>query len=273
MNAFKPIRTRFLHAVVALAALAGASAMLAQSVASAAPHGPMAGGPLMEAIEQLDLSDAQRKELRAIFKSHRDQAKAEREQAAEGRKAFAALDPDSPRYAAQVEELANEAAQKIRVRIPGLAEVHAEVRAVLTEAQRQQAIERIRSVDLQKLSEARSGHLLAMFEDLDLSDEQWLALRGIRARREAGAGGDREQMQERIARFLSLDPAAADYQAKLAALSEEFAEAAKRHVHAFAQVQKEVYAVLTPSQRSELIAKMETFDPRDHFRKMRGARS
>lgn len=256
----------------AAAAAIAATALVTQISASAAP-GPMAGRPLMEAMQELDLSDEQSKALRSIFKTHRSQIKAERAQAGQGRRAFAELDPDSPRHAAQVEELASKAADRTRARIPELAKLHSEVRAVLTETQRQQVIEKLRSVDVERLGQGHSGPMLAMFEDLELSDEQWLSLRAIRAQKQAEGVDERLAMQARLTRFVSLDPASATYASEIAALTDEFAEAAKRHVQTFAAVQAEVYAVLTPSQRSELIANMDSFEPREHFRKMRESKS
>lgn len=246
--------------IVSLLLAAGTVAAVAtQASPMHGPGGP-GGHPLMAAIEQLDLSDSQRSQVRKILMSHRDQAKAEHEKVHAQLVRFSELDPDSPRYAGDVAAIADQASAGARAHLAQAAAVQKEVYAVLTAEQRSKLPQLVADADPKRLPGMADARIMALFDDLDLSDEQWLAVHKIQKSHRDEAVADAQKMQQQMASFLSLDPTAKDYAARLAVVSDTFAAGAAAHVQKIAAVQKQVYAVLTPDQRQKFAAQLREMD-------------
>lgn len=132
-------------AALALTAVFSAAAVHADPAvaptAAAAPgwhHGHHS--PLLGALRQLDLSDAQKASIRQIFESHRASAKAEYAGYRAQHRAFAALDPAAPDYQQQVNGYSDQAAAAARQRTQEQAQLKSAVIAVLTPEQKAQLL-------------------------------------------------------------------------------------------------------------------------------------
>ncbi|HVT35327.1 MAG TPA: Spy/CpxP family protein refolding chaperone [Nevskiaceae bacterium] len=97
------------------------------------------------------------------------------------------------------------------------------------------------------------GHhqmMVAALDQLDLSDSQWLQIHKImQAQREERHAQDHHAL---MAAFESLNPDSPDYAAQVQAAQDQAAAAAREHVAHAADVKKQIYAVLTPEQKSKL---------------------
>ena len=135
-------------AVLALTAAVSTTAAQAQTTtpapaATAAPAWPHHGyghghSPFMGALKQLDLSDTQKASIHQIFETQHATAKAEHAGFRQQQLAFASLDPAASDYQQQVNSYADQAAAKARQRTQDMAQLKAQVIAVLTPAQKTQ---------------------------------------------------------------------------------------------------------------------------------------
>lgn len=240
----------------------------ASTIALTAQALPMeAGGarPVFMALQQLDLTDAQRSEIRRVLLSHRGEVAGRREAARAVLTQFVSLDPGAPRYEAQLQELTDTVAQRTESRILRLGGLQQEVLRILTPAQRQQLPQMIRSANIDRYSSGGAGRIIALADQLELADDQVVALRDIRQQAQAEAGGRREHLRDQLVRLVSLDPDAADYDARVQALAAEFRESAAGGALRAAGIQRQIFAVLRPEQRSKLLTLVETSD----FRSLR----
>lgn len=132
-----------------LLGLALATAMAVSTLAIAAPsghgeaghrghHGDRHGQMMM--LHKLDLSDAQRARIKQIISSNREQNKAPRQALQKQRRAFEAMTPDQAGYQAAAAGLAQAAGQEAQARVQQMAHLRAQIYAVLTPAQRAQAV-------------------------------------------------------------------------------------------------------------------------------------
>lgn len=234
------------------------------SVAAASQVAPalVSDRPVMAALYELNLSDTQRSSIREIVLSHRDDAQAERSKARDTINRFVAMDPEAPRYAAQVDELAQTVKTNTEQRVVKLAGLQRQVYGVLTADQRAKLPQLVQQADLQRHADAFNGRLSAAFDKLDLSDDQWLALHKIQQSQKSQNTAEREKMRTLWAQFAALDPGAAGYDAKVQSMAGQFANAAAAKTHELSDVQRQVYAVLTPAQRSQLISMVQNYKPR-----------
>lgn len=236
-----------------------AAAVAASAVALTAQASPMLRGdrPVFAAMQSLGLTDAQRAEIRRIAMAQRGTMKGQREEMRALVQRFVRLDPDAARYAEEVDEIAAAVSAATQARILRAAAVQREVLRVLTPEQRARLPALVRSADLERFAAQGRGRMLGMIEALDLSDEQFLALRHIRQAQRDQAPERRALLRGHVVELVSLDPEAADYDARAQALAKTFAAyAAQQAVH-WAGLQREVYAVLTPEQRTALISRIE----------------
>lgn len=261
MNTQTPKFAGFRKTLIAASlALVGIAAVAATLPAVAGPH---RGGPFAEQMAELNLSDAQRSEIRKIMMSQRDSMKGEREALRNQLIAFAELDPQAPQYADSVEGFADQAEARARELAPALLDLQAKLRAVLTPEQRAMVQTKVADADIEDRMKGRNP-MFGMMESLQLSDQQWLDLRHIQqAQREASAE-QRAAAQQKLASFIALDPAAPDYATRSAELTEAFVQNMRLRVLTASQLQGQVYAVLTPEQRVALVAELKDFKPRQH---------
>ncbi|MES2488238.1 MAG: Spy/CpxP family protein refolding chaperone [Pseudomonadota bacterium] len=116
-----------------------AAGLIASTAVLAHDHGPRGhhgrGGPVA-GLKQLDLSDAQRDQVRKIMQDHRKASEPLREEQKALHKSFATLNPGSADYAKQVASLQDQSAKVARDRVKDIANLKGQVYAVLTDAQR-----------------------------------------------------------------------------------------------------------------------------------------
>jgi len=229
------------------------------SVATASQVAPAfaAGRPVLSALRSLDLSDTQRSAIREIVLERRSGANAEREKAVASVERFMALDPNSARYSQDVKALSSAIQQNTQDRVVKLGELQREIYGVLTPAQRQQVPQLIANARLDRAGDAINGRVMRALDQLSLSDEQWISLRHIREAHKAQAQSEREAMRQEWIAFASLDPGTAAYDRQVAAMASTFGQRAAARTQEAASLQKQVYAVLTPEQRSQLISMVD----------------
>lgn len=128
--------------------LALASALaIGSTVAIAAPFGGQGhghgrhghGDRQMKMMHKLNLTDAQKTSIKQIISSHREQNKAARQALRQQRQAFEAMTPGSAGYQAAAASLAQASGQATQTRIQEMANIRAQVYALLTPSQRAQA--------------------------------------------------------------------------------------------------------------------------------------
>lgn len=136
---------------ITLLGLAMASALACGSVAVAAGpaggshgwhghhghHGQRGHGPMMM-LGKLDLSDAQRAQIKQIVANSRNQDRPARKALHEQRKAFRAMTPDAAGYQSAAASLARAEGQATQERVQRMANLRAQIYGVLTPAQRSQ---------------------------------------------------------------------------------------------------------------------------------------
>lgn len=128
-----------------LLGLALASALaIGTTVAIAAPgggHGHGRGGhdhgQMM--MHKLNLTDAQKASVKQIISSHREQNKGARQALRQQRQAFEAMTPGQAGYQAAAASLAQASGQATQARVQEMANVKAQIYALLTPAQQAQA--------------------------------------------------------------------------------------------------------------------------------------
>lgn len=129
-----------------LLGLALASALaIGTTVAMAAPggghghgHGRQGHGQMMM-LHKLNLTDAQKASIKQIVSSNRSQNKPAREALRQQRQAFEAMTPGQAGYQAAAASLAQASGQATQARVQQMANVKAQIYALLTPAQQAQA--------------------------------------------------------------------------------------------------------------------------------------
>lgn len=106
-------------------------------------HGPHRGGPFMHELRDLDLSDAQREQIRGFFKTQREQDKTDRKAQFELHRSFELATPGTAQYQTLTVQLADAEATEARNRVQQMASLRTQVYGVLTPAQRTQLAEEL----------------------------------------------------------------------------------------------------------------------------------
>jgi Spy/CpxP family protein refolding chaperone len=226
---------------------------IAAAFAEPPPDKSLGERPILTILSALGLSDAQRGELRRVFAEHRRDAQ-EMRGALRARVAdFAALDPGSERYAADLQSFGDHAADSARSRTYRLAAVQREVFAILTAPQREKLIGMVRDAQFHALASEDVERLMSTFDQLQLSASQRERLRAAMQAHQQSGHEDHARRQAHILAFLTLDPGADAYPTQVRQLAETFAEDARRNTYRLADLQREVFAVLTAEQRAQLV--------------------
>lgn len=97
-------------------------------------HGP--GGPYLHELRDLDLSEAQRTQIKGFFDAGRDQASAGREAMRELHHRYDLAIPGSKEFTTLTTKLADAEASEARERVQKMAELRTQVYGVLTAEQR-----------------------------------------------------------------------------------------------------------------------------------------
>lgn len=124
--------------------LALASTLAIGTVATAAPagaggwHGHRGGHGQMMMLGKLNLSDAQRASIKQILSSSREQNKPSRQALRQQRAAFEAMPPNAVGFQAAAASLAQAEGQATQQRVIQMANLRAQIYAVLTPAQQAQ---------------------------------------------------------------------------------------------------------------------------------------
>jgi len=101
-------------------------------------HGPGRGGPYLHELRELDLSDAQRTQIKGFFEAGREQGQASREAQRELHRSYDLAVPGSSEFRTLTAKLADAEAAEARERVLKTAELRSQVYGVLTPAQRTQ---------------------------------------------------------------------------------------------------------------------------------------
>ena len=240
-----------------IAAAIAAAGVLSVATASQVAPTLASGRPVLSALRSLDLSDTQRSAIRDIVKERRGSANAEREKAVASVERFMALDPNAAGYTQDVSALSATIQQTTQARVMKLGELQRDIYAVLTPAQRQQVPQLIANAQLDRAGDALNGRVMRALDQLALTDEQWISLRHIREAHKAQAQSEREAARKEWMAFAALDPSAATYDRQVASMASSFGQRAAAKTLEAAALQKQVYAVLTPEQRSQLITTVD----------------
>jgi Spy/CpxP family protein refolding chaperone len=271
---------------VFLATILGTTLALASAVASAAPaSGPLSAlnalsssstdtattsdHPLIAGLRQLKLSDDQISSIRKIFSAHRDEIRAARTNAHEKLENFVALDPQAADYAATITQLASVAQNKVVERMQHAADIQTQIYSILTAEQKAQLPTIAESVMQKHFAKKQDGSKMNKLGDvLSLSDTQRTQVKDILDRYAGQTHAMRDEMHSRVQRFIGLDPTSASYKSDIAGLTTEFSQSAHDRVQTMANLQTDLYAVLTPEQRTKLI-ELSKKDPRELMQQMR----
>ena len=101
-------------------------------------------------------------------------------------------------------------------------------------------------------------HMLSHMQDaLDLTDAQSETLENLLETHKSDRSGIHADRREMMSRALQLDPSAGNYDSEVARLADEVGEMARQRALSMAEIQKSVYAVLTPGQQDELRQMLE----------------
>jgi Spy/CpxP family protein refolding chaperone len=111
-------------------------------------HGPGPGGPFMRELRDLDLSDAQKSQIRGFFGAVRDEARTSRDAMRELHRSYDQAVPGTPAFRTLTAQLADAEAAQARERVQKMADIRTQVYGVLTPDQRKQL-----AVELAKLPE------------------------------------------------------------------------------------------------------------------------
>jgi RNA polymerase-binding transcription factor DksA len=230
--------------------------------------GPPMRPPFIDALRQLNLSDAQRRAIRKVVIDHRGAFRGQRGRLHGGIERFIALDPQSADYSSEVQGFADDAATAVQKHFPALADMQAQIYEVLRADQRAQLGGLIRNArrpdvpsgpqgDEGAVEDGRGGMqqwMMPMIDELEPSDEQQARIRQILLQQRAQMQADGEAMREHLAQFASLPPDVADRPARLDALQKMFSEDARQRVLQMADTRARIDAELNEAQRQQLAA-------------------
>jgi protein CpxP len=99
-------------------------------------HGPGPGGPYMHELRDLDLSDAQRTQIKGFFDAGREQGKASRDAMRDLHRSYDLAVPGSKEFSTLTTKLADAESVEARERVQKMAELRTQVYGVLTPDQR-----------------------------------------------------------------------------------------------------------------------------------------
>lgn len=99
-------------------------------------HGPGPGGHYMHELRDLDLSDAQRTQIKGFFEAGREQGKASRDAMFQLHRSYDLAVPGSKEFSTLTTRLADAEANEARNRVQKMAELRTQVYGVLTPEQR-----------------------------------------------------------------------------------------------------------------------------------------
>ncbi|MDB5971691.1 MAG: hypothetical protein JWQ90_4141 [Hydrocarboniphaga sp.] len=99
-------------------------------------HGPGPGGPYLHELQDLNLSDAQRAQIKGFFDAGREQGKASREAMHDLHRSYDLAVPGSNEFRSLTAKLADAEAAEARERVQKFAEIRTQVYGVLTADQR-----------------------------------------------------------------------------------------------------------------------------------------
>ncbi len=102
------------------------------------PHGGPHGGPFMHELRDLDLSDAQREQIKGFFDARREQNKASFKAARDLHRSFELATPGTAEYRTLTAQMADASAAEARERTLEMAELRTQIYGVLTDAQRKE---------------------------------------------------------------------------------------------------------------------------------------
>jgi uncharacterized protein (DUF3084 family) len=119
--------------LLALALLASAGAQT-----DGAPGAPVRHSPMLAALQQVGLSDAQKQAVRQIMQSHNEEMRNLFESQHALRESLAKADPRSADYTAQIGDIAQQAAALAAQHIQLLAQLKSEIYGTLTDTQKTQ---------------------------------------------------------------------------------------------------------------------------------------
>lgn len=100
--------------------------------------GPHRGGPFLHELRDLDLSEAQRTQIRGLFEARRDAGRVSLDALRDLHRRFDLAIPGSAAYGTLTTQLADAESAAVRDRVQAAAELRTQVYALLTPAQRQQ---------------------------------------------------------------------------------------------------------------------------------------
>ncbi len=143
-----PIRTSFIAAAVAAATLSGTIAL--------AQEGPPAEQRMQRVLDQLDLSDAQRTQLRTLVDSHRTATEKLREQVRTARQTLDNARPGDANYDAVTAEARRSLEAARAQRREQQEQLRAQTDAILTPEQRSR-MQEFRAEQRQRMGERRRG--------------------------------------------------------------------------------------------------------------------
>lgn len=109
-----------------------------------------------------------------------------------------------------------------------------------------------------------AGHMMRMFKGLDLSDDQRLQIDSILDANKADGHALRQRSKALREQMAELDPMAADYSTETQMLANQAAELKREQVLHGGELRRQIAAVLTEEQRTELKTRMEA--KRERFR-------
>lgn len=99
-------------------------------------HGPGPGGLYMHELRDLDLTEAQRTQIKGFFGAGREQGKASREAMLQLHRSYDLAVPGSKEFSTLTSQLADAEASEARERVQKMAELRTQVYGVLTPDQR-----------------------------------------------------------------------------------------------------------------------------------------
>jgi Spy/CpxP family protein refolding chaperone len=129
---------RLIASTSLIAGLALSAAAFADRGPGPDGHGPGPGGPFMHEVRELDLSEAQRTQIKGFFDAVRQQGKASHEALRELHRSYSLATPGSSEFRTLTARLADAEAADARERVATMAELQTQVYGVLTPDQRSQ---------------------------------------------------------------------------------------------------------------------------------------
>lgn len=135
-----PMRNKtFLGLALATALAIGTTTAIAASHDGHGRHGQRSHHGQMMMLLKLNLSDAQKASVKQIISTHREQNRASWQALRQQRSAFESMTPNQVGYQAAAASLAQAEGQATRTRVQQMANLRAQIYAVLTPAQQAQA--------------------------------------------------------------------------------------------------------------------------------------